>query len=184
MNKKVLFGTVLAGAVTFSIGAVSANASTMVQSGQTGTAVEIIDDTTETPLLVLESVPKNYNFETTLQNQTYVLTATNLVSDAGEIVVLNGSTTQSWSVKASLVDNKITNSKGDFEVNSFTINGTDIVTGVDGVVISGDGSSTGEISEAVTGLGISFSDGTNLLEVGDQLSGTVNYSLVNTSTAE
>lgn len=190
MKKVTLLSTIALGVAIIG-GASQASAEVVVnQAGkETETKVTITDgsgtwdpkDPTQTNL-TLETVPTAYNFTTSIKNKDYNLTAT--LND--KIDVQNDYSARVWSVKAEVDGSQLASGSSAFDVSSFKVNDAELVgTGVTGVVsrsaATPDASNnTGIISKAVTSIGVNFSDPNNVLKAGDELTGTISYSLYNT----
>ena len=169
------------------------------QKGSTRTTVTVKDQGSETdPLdpedptqthLTLESVPSNYNFDTTVSNKNYTIGAA--LTDQN-IVVFNDRVKRNWSVKATLEDNQIKRGSDVFPVSSFIVNEAQLVgTGVTGIVAQAKDdatknaqNNTGNISTPINELKIAFSDSKNVIKVKDTLEGKVTYQLYATMGAE
>lgn len=200
-NTKIVSMT-LSAMVLATLGATSVQAQEVVdQKGETPTEVVITDNVDPTDptdpldptdpnqkMLTLEKVPTAYNFESKLQNKTYNLTA-DLTDET--IEVFNDRIDREWSVKANVLDNKLTRSDAkEFTVDSFQINGTEIAkTGADGIVAKAEATktaanNTGLIETAVASVSIGFTDTDSVLVAGDTLTGSIQYQLYNTADAK
>lgn len=147
-------------------------------------------DTTQTTL-ILNTVPTSFNFSTTLKNGSYAIT-NNLTTD-NAITVSNKRLDRDWSVKASVVDTKLTLEKDttqSLSLQSFSINGKDLLaTGSNGIVANSESTKTldnnvGSLTTSVNSISLGFSDSNGILIAGDNLKGTVRYQLYNTVSAE
>lgn len=187
MKKMKLLGMLALGLLTVNVAASSVQAEEVTGQGkESDTKVKIIDNTEpEDRVLVLKSVPSNYDFESTLQNGSYSLDAT--LTDQN-IVVFNNQVNGEWSVKAAVEGNEIKKSGTAFPVTSFKVNDTEIAApGSNGIVAQAsaqDDTNVGDISTAVTKVSIGFNDSTNVLVPGDTLTGKINYKLFNTADAQ
>lgn len=197
-NTKIVSMT-LSAMVLATLGATSVQAQEVVdQKGETPTEVVITDNDDPTDpldptdpnqkMLTLEKVPTAYNFESKLQNKTYNLTA-DLTDET--IEVFNDRIDREWSVKANVLDNKLTRSDAkEFTVDSFQIDGTEIAaTGADGIVAKAEATktaanNTGLIETAVASVSIGFTDTDSVLVAGDTLTGSIQYQLYNTADAK
>lgn len=179
---------------------------TIIENGvnNTDTTVKIIDNTDPTDptdpidptdptqkMLVLEKVPSAYNFESKLTNGNYSIESGKVEGDP--ITVFNDRIDRDWSVKAFVQDNKLytdkENKSGNFTVDSFTINGHDIITGEDSIVAKSlenktAENNTGRLKTEVKSIGINFKDNDGALKVGQSIYGTIQYTLYNTATGE
>lgn len=210
MKKKLICGLSLLGAMVMSVSAtVPAYAAEMgsdaYPNGNTSTAnVDITDDKDpehpddpDNPTgvdLALIKTPLSYDFTTNLRSDgSYDLDAdsTKLQSDNASIVVFNNRIDRNWSVTAELAGSKITGENNKVgTVSSFLINGTEIVgTANKGIVATSpedktNENNTGNISKEVKSAKITFKDDNSAFKAGDKLTGTINYKLYNTATAE
>ncbi|ALS36866.1 hypothetical protein ABID30_001933 [Enterococcus rotai] len=154
-----------------------------------GTGVDPLDPTDPTQKnLLLETVPKNYQFKTKLQGQTVTAAA----KSQETLAVFNDRIKREWSVKAQVVDNqlRIVRSNEQLTVTSFKINQTELVgTGATGIVAQAATNktaqnNTGVIKTAISDLSIVFNDLNRELIAGDALEGTISYKLYNTPNAQ
>ncbi|MGX7150079.1 hypothetical protein [Enterococcus ureasiticus] len=154
-----------------------------------GTGVDPLDPTDPTQKsLLLETVPKNYQFKTKLQGQTVTATA----KSQETLAVFNDRIKREWSVKAQVVDNQllIVRSGERLAVTSFKINQTELVgTGATGIIAQAvtnktAQNNTGVIKTAISDLSITFNDLNRELIAGDALKGTISYKLYNTPAAQ
>lgn len=155
--------------------------------------------------LVLKNVPDVYNFETALKaSGTYSLTSDqSKIEDADDtptdgtsftaktIAVFNNNSKRTWTVTAA-VDNDqlaITGGADTAAVTGFTIT-TDsehqlVGTGANAVVFENAGTdvatNTGYLTTAVSQVGIDFTDTNSKLKADSELTGTITYTLANTS---
>lgn len=132
--------------------------------------------------LNLVHVPESFNFESVLKNAEYSLTD-KTVNDT--IKVFNNRSTREWSVKASVVGNKIQRDEDTtFDVTDFEINGVSIISG--GIVAKNKTpeENTGTLKTDVNEAKITFKDTEGKLKAGDKLTGTIAYQLYNTASAE
>lgn len=137
--------------------------------------------------LTLDNVPTAYDFETSVRNKAYTISANALTNQS--VDVFNDYTPQAWSVKATVLNGVIkddTDAENPYDVTSFTINGEELVgTSSKGIVAKNNATptaanNTGELSTAITSATISFTDTNNILKVGNKLTGTISYQLYNT----
>lgn len=155
------------------------------QSKSTPTIINIIDgDDPAKAVLNLEKVPSSYNFKTTTSDKKYEIDG--ILSDQ-TIDVFNNTSSVSWAVKASVEGGIKLNDTIAFDVSSFKINDTQLVgTGEPSIVANSATPSTienntGLISTSITKASISFTDTNNIIKAGNTLTGTIAYSLYNTS---
>lgn len=195
----------LLGVLTLTVGGTSALAvdnTVPDQTGSTSTTVDItepkvdpIDPTVpENPdeidpdqkSLILEHVPTNYNFETTLSETTYTISSGTVTEDT--IDVFNDYSKRKWVVKAQVENDELTKGTDKYPVTNFTINGTSLATGLETVVVQNKdltvANNTGKITERVTSVGVDFTDSGNTLKVGDKITGKINYQLYLVSGAD
>lgn len=154
-----------------------------------GSGVDPLDPTDPNQKnLLLETVPKNYQFKTKLQGQTVTASA-----KANETLdVFNDRINREWSVKAQVVDNYLilARSNEKMEVTSFKMNQIELVgTGATGIVAQAAASktaqnNTGVIKTTISDLTITFNDLNRELIAGDTLKGTISYKLYNTPNAQ
>lgn len=171
----------------------------------TQTQVEIIDSpVSDVANLTLIHVPEKYNFKTKLQaiqaiqaKGGYILEG-GVVEEDANITVFNDKSSQDWSVKASIEDNKLntksekTASEKTAIVTNFKINGQDLMgENAKQIVHESEGTktkdnNTGNLSKEVTneGLSVSFTNEKGDLKAGDILTGKVHYQLSNTPDAK
>ena len=137
--------------------------------------------------LLLTDVPTSYDFDSILTLGEYSLTSS--LTDQ-KINVFNTRSIREWSVKAAIVDNKISKEGIDFPVSSFKINDVELVgSGQTGIVSKSNETptvenNTGNIVTDVTNASINFTDANSELKVGDSLQGTITYQLYNTENAQ
>ncbi|EPN9410128.1 hypothetical protein ACT454_002660 [Enterococcus faecium] len=164
------------------------------QVNDTQTQVKIIDSPDSDPAnLELIHVPEQYNFETKLQASGAYSLKGGVVEKDANITVFNDKSTQDWSVKASIEDNKLSTETGKTAtVTNFKINGQDLMgENAKQIVYKSEGTksidnNTGNLSKPVTneGLSVSFTNEKGDLKAGDILTGKVHYQLFNTPDAE
>lgn len=154
-----------------------------------GTGVDPLDPTDPIQKsLLLETVPKNYQFKTKLQGQT----VTAVAKSQETLSVFNDRIKREWLVKAQVVDNQllIVRSNERLTVTSFKINQTELVgTGATGIVAQAATNktaqnNTGVIKTVISDLSISFNDLNRELIAGDALKGMISYKLYNTPNAQ
>lgn len=155
------------------------------QSKSTPTIINIIDgDDPAKAVLNLEKVPSSYNFKTTASDKKYEIDG---ILSGQTIDVFNNTSSVSWSVKASVEGGIKLNDTITFDVSSFKINDTQLVgTGEPAIVATSATpptieNNTGLISTPITKASIGFTDADNIIKAGDTLTGTISYSLYNTS---
>lgn len=201
-KRKVFYvGTILALLSTMSLAEIGyAQEVTSQPTQETPTIITVIDNDDGSgvdPLdptdpnqknLLLETVPKNYQFKTKLQGQT--VTASTKVSET--LDVFNGRINREWSVKAQVVDNQLilARSNEKLVVTSFKMNQIELVgTGATGIVAQATANktaqnNTGVIKTAISDLKITFNDLNRALIAGDTLNGKISYKLYNTPNAQ
>lgn len=151
-------------------------------------------------MLTLDSVPREYNFETKLQQgNAYSIESAKSITEGlsreKDIEVFNDRTDRNWSVKAVVENNELTRT-GDakiFKIGGFTITtdtehdlfGTgDAAIVAKSAVDKTTANNTGTIKTPVTAASISFSDPDKALKADDKLSGQIDYTLYNTIDAQ
>ncbi|MGX7203127.1 hypothetical protein BCR22_11905 [Enterococcus plantarum] len=140
--------------------------------------------------LVLKSVPTAYTFKSKLFYSSYKVDGT--VSTDNQVVVYNNRMERNWSVKASIVGDRLTLKNGTsiIPVNSFTINSSNILDPqTKGIVAESPTDKTisnnvGDVQTDVSNISIGFTDTDNQLKAGSELQGTIRYQLYNTASAE
>lgn len=203
MKKSTILGSLVLGALLIAVGSTGVQAAEVAgQKGETTTIVKIKDNSDPTnptdplnpaapdqKMLTLEKVPSGYTFESKLQNNQYTISSGTITDPT--VDVFNDRIDREWSVKAAVLNNKITRSDAkDFTVDSFKINDKEVsVTGADGVVAKAqtsktEANNTGVVKTPITAISIGFTDKDKVLKVGDQLDGKIQYQLYNTADAK
>lgn len=203
MKKSTILGSLVLGALLIAVGSTGVQAAEVAgQKGETTTIVKIKDNSDPTnptdplnpaapdqKMLTLEKVPSGYTFESKLQNNQYTISSGTITDPT--VDVFNDRIDREWSVKAAVLNNKITRSDAkDFTVDSFKINDKEVsATGADGVVAKAqtsktEANNTGVVKTPITAISIGFTDKDKVLKVGDQLDGKIQYQLYNTADAK
>ncbi|WP_427813261.1 BspA family leucine-rich repeat surface protein [Enterococcus sp. 22-H-5-01] len=129
--------------------------------------------------LILKSVPKSFDFTTTLKaNGQYLIKQVPAGNPDLSNVTVASDGQNAWSVKATVINNQLKVFRNEqytgknLEITDFSINDQSLLaTGASGaIIVKGNKSVSGESSTPITKMGITFSDPESFLKVGDSLS--------------